>query len=85
MIWNYRVIKNELEGDVFYTIHDVYYTPKGNIKTWGIGPESPAGESLVSLENDIKFMKEALSKPILEKWVDKKGELKLREVQVDKK
>ena len=81
MIWNYRVIKDELEGDVFYTIHAVYYTPKGNIKAWEIGPERPSGENLKNLENDIKDIQEALSKPVLEKWVNKKGELKLREVK----
>lgn len=69
MSWNYRIILSDT-GE--YCVHEVYYdkkTKKPN--AWSENPISPLGETIKELEDDLRHMHSALSKPIL-KVVDGK-------------
>ena len=77
MHWNYRVCKEiDKGGYVIYSIREVYYNDKDNVTSvtsdiYGMSihvyedtdEEDPP---LKRLEQDLKFMTKALSKPVLE-------------------
>ena len=67
MGWNYRVLCEVINGEEIYTINEVYYDKKGKPNgfiehTKGIGSDSKNG-----LKWQLKVMKKALKKPILDK------------------
>ena len=64
--WNYRVIKTiDKLGYEVYQIHEVYYDADRKTITGWTGSSQPLGESLAELQQDMEFMMQALSRPIL--------------------
>jgi hypothetical protein len=66
MTWDYRVIKQEHPTGTTYAIYEVYYDDEGNILYISKDPENPQGETLTELKNDLKYMRQALKRPILD-------------------
>lgn len=70
MLWNYRVLAYPDGQEVFFQIHEVYYdenkVPNGATEK-GIKVN---GSSLEEIEEDLKRMKECLTKPVL--WGDER-------------
>lgn len=67
MTWDYRVIKYNTNGNVYYKIHEVYYNEKGEIELYTEEPIEPHGDTLEELIKDIEFMAEATKKPVISK------------------
>lgn len=67
MSWNYRVIHQQIKGEEYYAIHEVYYSrPGGRIEGWTSDAVTPSGESVEELERDLWHYRLALEKPVLE-------------------
>ena len=77
MTWNYRVIRTKrphprslgkTDEETFdeFTICEVYYNKDDTIYAYS-DAQSPYGETLEELENDLKYMAEALKAPVLNK------------------
>lgn len=64
--WNYRVIKDVVDGEDHFAVHEVYYNDDGSIMGWIASPVT-----LNSEEPGFTFLlaklPEAISKPILVK------------------
>lgn len=64
--WNYRVMRHERPDDVFYAIHEVYYTG-GVVDGWTEEPcGSPFGETMGEMVRDLAWIMTALAKPVLD-------------------
>ncbi len=72
MSWRYRVFRSDLEGEVSYSIHEVYTMDDGI--SWTTDEMSPRGETLEELRDDLKRMRRALSEPVLIEVLNDKGE-----------
>lgn len=66
MVWDYRVIRQNHPTGTTYAIYEVYYDDQGNILFIGKNPENPQGETLAELTNDLKCMRQALKRPLLD-------------------
>lgn len=78
MTWNYRVIKQEHPEGTTYAIYEVYYDEQDNILFISKDPMNPHGETITELQNDLKHMRQALKKPILDmdevlEWLERSG------------
>ena len=72
MSWRYRVFCSDLEGEVSYSIHEVYTMDDGI--SWTTDEMSPRGETLKGLADDLERMRRALSEPVLAEVLNDKGE-----------
>ena len=72
MSWRYRVFRSDLEGEVSYSIHEVYTMDDGI--SWTTDEMSPRGETLKGLADDLERMRRALSEPVLAEVLNDKGE-----------
>jgi len=79
MTWNHRVIRRTYEGtdyqEIRYEIHEVFYNDDGSIYAYTEESIEPSGETLKELKQDLKWMKKALEKPVLEYGKITKDEL----------
>lgn len=69
--WNYRVCKEtyvtgEPEGEIGYTVREVYYNSDGSI--WGAteGAKGIYGSDLHEIEDGLAKMQQALTRPVLD-------------------
>jgi len=65
MGWNYRVLANKYKDEIFFDIHEVYYSKNNKPNGYTENPVSVGGDSLKSIKHTLKKMKESLKKPIL--------------------
>ena len=72
MSWRYRVFRSDLEGEVSYSIHEVYTMDDGI--SWTTDEMSPRGETLRGLADDLERMGRALYEPVLREVLNDKGE-----------
>lgn len=73
--WNYRVVRklnqeHDVEGTLLdevyeFTIHEVYYNHEGTPRAWSTEPDTPYGESVEELADDLRRMQEAFTRPVL--------------------
>lgn len=69
--WDYRVmrravkIKGTKKYDVSFGIYEVYFD-NGRVEGWTTDPVEPHGDTLDDLKTDIKWMRQALKKPVLD-------------------
>ena len=82
MSWNYRVVRrtNETTGEESYCVHSVYYSENGDINSWTGDGESPYGETLGELVDELDRFKRATRMPVLEEYMNDDGQECLREV-----
>ena len=69
MSWNYRVIHQQINGEEYYAIHEVYYKnlpDDDRIEAWTARAATPSGEGVVELKRDMYHYRLALEKPVLE-------------------
>jgi hypothetical protein len=59
--WNYRVM---VDGDGTYSLREVYYDENKKIEGW-TDECMPIGESLEEIISDLKYMQQAIMRPIL--------------------
>jgi hypothetical protein len=62
MTWNYRLMRR----NGFLSIHEVYYKDDGKVRTWTEDPMEPGGDTVEEVQQDLKWMARALTKPILD-------------------
>jgi hypothetical protein len=74
MSWNYRVLKEPIDGIVTFRIIEVYYDEDGRVEAWS---NNTANILVWADYNDLKgtveYLSGAFQKPVL--IVTKKGEL----------
>ena len=70
--WNHRVVRttnaspiDQIEGEYYFAIHEVYYNDAGEICGMTEDPIEPFGESLEDLKNSLERMMKACDRPIL--------------------
>ena len=69
--WNYRVMQQTKHGWTWCEIHEVYYDDNGVVCGWTADPCWPQGETSDELWDDIKLMREACAKPVLDiNWLE---------------
>jgi hypothetical protein len=64
MSWNHRILAHESKEEVYFQIHEVYYTdnkPDG----YTANAVSVGGDTLKSINWTLNKMKEAIKKPVL--------------------
>ena len=77
MSWNHRVIKT---GDE-YALHECFYEPGADLpSSWTVDPVGVVADDLPALGLTLRWMAEALKKPVLEEYTEG-GVHRLREVQ----
>ena len=64
MSWNYRVMRDK---DGYLSINEVYYDGRGKAELY-TGRTFSGGETKKELKKDLKQMKKAFDKPILDEW-----------------
>lgn len=79
MTWNYRVFRQTYKDIHTYHIYEVYYDKNGKPEMWTDDPVEPGGETLKDLASDLKYMAQALKRPVLEIY-NFRGNEKLREI-----
>lgn len=67
MTWNYRVIKQTVNGDTFSSIHEVYYDENGEIRAYAEVATSVVWFEDEKFDDLLKKLKTALENPELEK------------------
>ncbi len=76
--WNYRVVKT-IPGEAaelsYLSIFEVYYDADGKIDGFSDKPQHAQGDDLNELVNDLKFMGDALNRPVLVRAWDCPDEL----------
>lgn len=86
MVWNHRVIReryskkeaNLNDAEFFYTIREVFYSDEGGTpELVTMEGDSPFGETLEELKQDIEWFRKALGQPVLnyEDFGDKSDEI----------
>lgn len=75
MTWNHRVIKHEKDGEVWYTLHEVFYDDDGSIKGWTQDAIAPLSETRDGLYWVLDKMREAVAKPVLKEDGEKAIEI----------
>lgn len=67
MPWDHRVVRTEVGGEIFYSIHEAYYTTSEDKIPHSITEleVAPNGESLEELEKELERYKKALAEPVL--------------------
>jgi len=64
MTWNHRVLAQEYNGELTFSIHEIFYTD-GIPDACTESPVGVVGDSLADLSQTLKWMRKALRKPIL--------------------
>jgi len=59
--WDFRIFRGE---DGLHTIGEVYYSKNGDVLGWTEDGISPSGESVEELSQCLKYMMDALKKPV---------------------
>jgi len=63
MSWNHRVMESETDGEVLFTIHEVYY--KGEkVVGWTEGGVIPSEETIEELRETLERMLLSLDEPV---------------------
>ena len=67
MGWNYRILRtSHPEGQVTYSIHEVYYSKDGTIVGWTQDPSEAYGETVEELRKTLEMMGQALDHTVIE-------------------
>jgi hypothetical protein len=65
MVWDYRVVRTEEAGEVWLSIHEVYYHDDGSLWTYTTNPVHMAWEESENGEDVLYRMKKAMETPVL--------------------
>lgn len=69
MSWNHRILAHENNGEIYFQLHEVYYTnevPDG----YTANPITVGSESIKGIKWTLNKMQEAIKKPVL--WAGEK-------------
>ena len=67
MRWNHRAMRTVHDnGEVAYSIREVFYDDDGTIEGWTAEPMDPHGETLDELRADLVRMLACLGKPVMD-------------------
>ena len=66
MSWNHRVIRNVVDGEETFTIHEVYYREDGYPESVTENPVPAFGTNVEELTHNLVHMMSALTKPVLD-------------------
>ena len=68
MTWNYRIVKtNDVHGNEWYSIREIYYNDQGQIKgyTDGVSAGCLNSDSVEELKETLRIMLEDTEHPVL--------------------
>ena len=67
MSWNYRIMRHEVDGEVWYGVHEVFYDEDGSV-SWTtkpvFGPSETADDLIASAEMLLKDIKKYKESPL---------------------
>jgi hypothetical protein len=64
--WNHRVVQETLtNGDLFYSVREVFYNDDGSINAYTEEPADVSGESIDGIREYLGWCLKALDQPIL--------------------
>ena len=66
MSWNYRVVKEEYEGEPYYFIKEVYYDKDGEIEAIAEDPIRLDGLTIEDIKEDIYLVGFAFSRDVID-------------------
>ena len=67
MTWNHRIVKiKDTDGADWLSIREAFYNSKGELTSYTSEPVDVSGETVKELQRTLKWMGEALSKPIID-------------------
>jgi len=70
MTWNHRVIRKEYKGfneiEIQFGIHEVYYNDDGVPDMCTENPVDVVGDNIKELKQTLRWMRKALSQPVLD-------------------
>ncbi len=71
--WNYRVIRHENDGEVWFGLHECFYNPLDDKipENWTANAVEVSAESTGGIITVLGNMMQALAKPILQEEGDK--------------
>jgi len=65
--WDYRILKRTYStGEIGYGIYEVFYNGKGKPIMCTEDPCGAYGDTIEELQQDLKWMLEALNQPVLD-------------------
>lgn len=63
-MWNYRLIAKDYQGDVWFDVHEVYYT-NGVPDGYTANPVTVGGDSIAGVVLQLKMIQEDIVQPPL--------------------
>ena len=75
--WNYRVLATKHDNEVYFQVHEVYYTDDNIPSSYTSDPITIGGDGIKEMKWQINRIKECLKKPIL--WTGDKFPLEYKE------
>lgn len=66
MSWNYRVVKGESKGEIYYNVREVYYEDDTDHIVGMTYGGTGIGNTVEELRSDLELMLRALDKPVLD-------------------
>ena len=66
MNWNYRVLKQEINGEIYFGIHEVYYDEIGQIISCTEKSMIPLCNKIEDINYEFELMKDALKEDIID-------------------
>ena len=67
--WRYAMTREQIDGEDFFTIREVYTGPDGAL-SWTECSIAPCGDSWTECANDLAIMERAMSAPVLDLTLD---------------
>lgn len=67
--WCYRITREQIDGEDFYTIREVYTAPDGSL-SWTEDPIAARGDGWIECADDLSRMSHAVGGPVLDLTVD---------------
>lgn len=69
--WNHRVLRRTHDGEVMFSIHEVYYDEDGNPVGWTVEPVGVTGDTWKEAGEAWMLMHKAFDRPVLDVVDDK--------------
>ena len=61
-MWNNRIVKHEKDDEVWYSVHEVFYSEGGGINGYTEDPITILGETVEDVKSQLKMMMKDIEK-----------------------
>lgn len=65
LTWNYRIVKEVIGEEYFYTIREVFYDDDKKVISWTVDEVSPGGSNADEMNRDWASYKLAFERPVV--------------------